>query len=303
MKKIILFFNGIFMGAADTVPGVSGGTIALICGIYEEFISTIKSFSPKIVKSFLKRITKPEEGNKEQFKKDVASLNLPFLIPLGIGIVFALLLLSSVIPASMDRYPIQTFSVFIGLIIASIKTPFRLIENKNLNVWMLLIAGFVFAFAVSVISSGNQTSENIAFYYLFFSGFLGISAMLLPGLSGAYILMILGVYRPVLELLSEVKSNPMLVFSMEGFKLISFVVGMVVGLMVFSRILTKLLKTKRDQTMALLTGLMTGALIVPFNEMREHNLADNIFLMTAFIAVGAALVIGIDLIKNKKVKN
>lgn len=286
------------MGAADIVPGISGGTIALILGIYEEFISTIKSFRPTVLISFAKRLINPTEQNRAKFKADFLSLNPGFIIPLGLGIVVAIAIGSRIIPSMMDNYPVHTFSFFIGLIIVSIKTPFNMIKKISPTVVFLLIIGTVFAWQISVMTPSSAEIEDIGLFYLFFSGFIGISAMLLPGISGSYILLVLGVYRPVLTLLNLVMSSPASMITLDGLRLLLFIMGLVSGLMVFSRLLTRLLKGFRDQTLAVLTGFLTGALIKPYQEINLENMSDNLPVIILFITLGIAVVVCCELAKN-----
>tara|TARA_A100001011_G_scaffold400842_1_gene519707 strand:+ start:28858 stop:29763 length:906 start_codon:yes stop_codon:yes gene_type:complete len=240
------------MGAADLVPGVSGGTIALITGIYKELLNSINSFSIKTIKLLI----------LGKFNEAWEQLNLNFILPLFAGIITSILVFSRILEWLMINEPIGLWSFFFGLLIACI---FFLVKTKlrySLNSMLYLVAGSFFSFIVTQL---DTFSNEIPLWYIFLAGFIGISAMILPGLSGAYVLFIMGVYKRVL-LNIRLAQELILDFNKEKFievasELGVFVFGILVGIKVFSKILSWLLDRYPDKCIAFLIGLMLGALI------------------------------------------
>ena len=239
------------MGAADLVPGVSGGTIALITGIYKELLESINSFSWNTLKNIKK------EGLTDVWKK----LNGFFLLTVFGGIITSILLLSQILEWFIINEPIGLWSFFFGLLIASIVYLIKTDLSLNISSLLYLCLGAVFSFLSTQLQG---TREDFSLWYLFISGFIGVSAMILPGLSGAYILFVMGVYQTIL---SNVRQAQELLFDFNQAKLFAvvsvlgvFVLGMIFGIKVFSKILTWLLKLYPKQIMAVLIGLMIGAL-------------------------------------------
>lgn len=251
MRHLFLFLKGMLMGAADLVPGVSGGTIALITGIYKELLESINSFSWNTLKNIKK------EGLTDVWKK----LNGFFLLTVFGGIITSILLLSQILEWFIINEPIGLWSFFFGLLIASIVYLIKTDLSLNISSLLYLCLGAVFSFLSTQLQG---TREDFSLWYLFISGFIGVSAMILPGLSGAYILFVMGVYQTIL---SNVRQAQELLFDFNQAKLFAvvsvlgvFVLGMIFGIKVFSKILTWLLKLYPKQIMAVLIGLMIGAL-------------------------------------------
>ena len=187
------------MGIADIVPGVSGGTIAIITGVYEELLKTLDGLDFKIIKNL----------KNNGFKYVWDYYNFSFLFSLGTGILLSIVILSHFILLLLDNYPVALWSLFLGLITASIFYLINQTKRLNLketkfiiptNVYFLLI-GLFLAVYVQTIKAGNS---DISYVYLFFCGMISITAMLLPGISGAYILVLLGAYETMLETFKEV---------------------------------------------------------------------------------------------------
>ena len=240
----LLYLKGMGMGAADVVPGVSGGTIALISGIYEEFIEALKSFSgaPKALKN---------GGLKGAW----LHINGKFLITLASGIVTSLLTLVFFIKYALENHPIAIWSFFFGLIIASCY-----FVGKTVNIWSLaniisLLVGTILIFLITSIAP-SQTSTEL--WMVFIAGTVAICAMILPGISGAFILVLIGQYKYIISSLSEL--NIVVVGT--------FALGCISGLLLFSHFLSWLLKKYHNLTLALLTGFMIGSLnkIWPWKE-------------------------------------
>ena len=251
MRYLILYLKGMLMGAADLVPGVSGGTIALITGIYKELLESINSISLSNLKLW------KQQGLKSVWGK----INGPFLIAVFGGILSSILLLSRLLEWLIENHPLVLWSFFFGLLIASIIYLFRTeLSFSILNV-LYVCFGAVISFLVTQLNGGaNQSS----LWYLFLSGFIGISAMILPGLSGAYILVVMGVYQTVL---SNVRIAQDLIFNFDQTQFINtasilgvFILGILVGIKVFAKFLSWLLNHYPQRSIAVLVGLMIGAL-------------------------------------------
>lgn len=239
------------MGMADIIPGVSGGTIALITGIYERLIFAIRGLSPDFAKKLLK-------GDVHGAAKDFRDMDIDFLVTLFLGIVVAFLLLSGVIRFLMAAYPANTYAFFFGLILASAGFVYRRVERIC---WKTVVSGLAgLIFALLLVGSGTlQSSHNIL--VIFFSGFIAICAMILPGISGAFILFFLGQYEYMLQALHSLDMLSVSVFS----------TGAVVGLLVMSHVLGYLLKNYKSITMSFLVGIMLGALEMPYENITGSN--------------------------------
>jgi putative membrane protein len=184
---IIISLKGMSMGAADVVPGVSGGTIAFISGIYEELLNSISSFNFGLIKVFKK------EGIKAVWEK----LNGNFLAALFVGIFISIISLAKLIESLLENHPVLIWSFFFGLVLASIIYVGKQITKWNLGSFVLLILGALIAYYITTLNP--MVSENSSPWFLFLSGMIAICAMILPGISGSFILVLLGAYKPVLN--------------------------------------------------------------------------------------------------------
>lgn len=234
-----LFFTGFMMGAADIVPGVSGGTMAFIMGVYENLIDGIKSFDLTALRLVLKR----------DFKGLFTHIPFRFLIALGLGILVAIVALSNVLGHAIETSPTYVFAFFGGLVLASILSIGLKIE-WSLSALIAIMIGAVFAFWLVGLEALNPENVSHALPVLFVSGMIAICAMILPGISGSFILLILGQYEFVLN---AVRNRDIV-------SLIAVAAGCVIGIMIFARILSWLLKHYWNLTIALLTGFMIGSL-------------------------------------------
>lgn len=244
---IIISLKGMAMGAADVVPGVSGGTIAFISGIYEELLNSISSFNFSLLKVF----------RKEGFKQVWNTVNGPFLLALFIGISVSVLSLAKLIATLLENHPIVIWSFFFGLVLASIIYIGKQITTWTIGSVLCLIFGVILAFYITTLNP--MVSENSSPWFLFLAGMIAICAMILPGISGSFILVLLGAYKPVLNALN----------TRDLFSIIVFMFGAVVGLLTFSRILKWLFFTYKNYTLATLTGFIIGSLnkIWPWQEI------------------------------------
>ncbi|MCI0710552.1 MAG: DUF368 domain-containing protein [Chloroflexi bacterium] len=245
-----LFFSGLAMGSADIVPGVSGGTMAFILDIYEDLLNAIKSFNLDVIKHLL------------QFKirEAIDLTHWRFLLPLGAGIGTAVLALSGILSWLLDNEPVFLFSFFLGLVVASIVAVGARIEGWRPPVIGSLIGGTVVAYWIVGLVPAEVSHSPLN---LFLSGVVAIMAMILPGISGSFILLILGQYEYALESVKELRI----------LDLATLAAGCVVGITFFSRILSFLLARYHTVMIAALVGFMVGSLrkIWPWKEAAEKT--------------------------------
>lgn len=245
ISKTGLIVRGFAMGIAEVIPGVSGGTIAFISGIYNQLLDTIKA-----ILSFEPFLAFKEKGWKGLWSK----INGDFMLYLLLGMAGGLVLGVFVITHLMDNYPIPLWSFFFGLIIASTWFIAKQIPSWNLTNIGLFVFGTVLAYLYTVVSPTNGIE---ALWFVFISGTIAISALLLPGISGSFILLLLGMYAFVV---GSVK-NLLIDFNTSYlYVVIVFALGCLLGLATFSRFLSWLFKIYPNQTLALLTGFMLGSL-------------------------------------------
>ncbi len=237
LGKILLSLKGVAMGAADVVPGVSGGTIAFITGIYEELISSINEINLGALKVLKK------DGIKAFWEK----INGTFFVFLFAGIIVSIASLAKLVLFLLENHPVEIWSFFFGLIVASTYVVGKTVEKWNMPVLLAFAIGTVIAVYISSI----QTVANAdASWYIFLSGCIAICAMILPGISGSFILVLLGSYHTVLD---AIKSKEILTLGM-------FMTGCLVGILSFSKLLKFLFSRFKDLTIAVLAGFMLGSL-------------------------------------------
>ena len=246
--------KGACMGAADVIPGVSGGTIAFITGIYDQLISSINSINGTAVKLFF-------SGKFKEFWKHI---NGNFLLSLFCGIIISVLSLAGLMQYLLEHHPIQTWAFFFGLIVASSIFILRGIEGWNLKSVIFLILGVILGIVVCTLSP-TQTPD--ALWFIFLSGAVAICAMILPGISGSFILLILGKYKYIMGTITGVTTGAAVG---EGLVILGvFAVGAVCGILAFSRFLHWLLARYHKQTLLVLAGFIIGSLVKvwPWNNM------------------------------------
>lgn len=234
---LLISLKGIAMGAADAVPGVSGGTIAFISGIYEELITTISNVNLTLFKTI----------KTEGWKAFWVKANGPFVLALLVGILISFVSFMSLAKYLMEKHPVLIWSFFFGLIVVSIY-----FVGKQITTWkpLTIIAIIIGAVIAYYITSLPSLAANNNPWFLFIAGAIAICAMILPGISGSFILVILGAYKAL--------SNAMHDFDLK--KIAIFAMGAVVGLLSFSRLLKWLFKNYHNTTLALLTGFILGSL-------------------------------------------
>ncbi len=238
-SRALLFGKGIAMGAADVVPGVSGGTIAFITGIYDELLGSLKKCGPSAL------LVLSKEGPKALWQH----INGTFLLTLFAGVLTSIFSLAQLITWLLKAYPIQIWSFFFGLVLVSAWHMGQQIYREwSIPSIITLLVGTVLAWLIS--AGVPLAAHDIGLLTFFFAGALAICAMILPGISGSFILLLLGFYGPVIE---AVKSFNLPVLAI-------FAAGCVIGLLSFSHLLSWLLEKARVPTMAFLIGLMLGSL-------------------------------------------
>lgn len=244
----ILTLKGMGMGAADVVPGVSGGTIAFIVGIYDELINSIKSINGESLKLLF-------SGNLKAFWQYIHA-NFLFSILLGIGIsVFSL---AKVITWLLVAHPVLVWSFFFGLVLASTWFVSKDIKEWNWKTIAGFVAGAIIAFYITIATPAETSAE---WWFIFICGAIAICAMILPGISGSFILVLLGKYFFIMEAVKTLNIKVMLIFAAGAF----------IGITTFSRVLSYALKYFRNITLAVLTGFMLGSLnkVWPWKEKIE----------------------------------
>jgi putative membrane protein len=278
---IKLFFKGVFMGIADAIPGVSGGTIALLLGIYEELISTISGLNFSLV-------TKLKNNG---FKSFWESLNGNFLITLVLGIGISLILFVKISANLLTSHPLYVWSFFLGLILATVYVIYKLIESWNLvNMISTLL---MIAFSIILTSDSLDISDDTNLFYILICGIIASSAMILPGISGSLILVILGVYKILIEALDNL-----------DIKIISsFIVGAIIGVISFSKILKWLFRNYKSLAYSIMLGLVIGSIekIWPWNKSFSAELSNlDLFVSISLVILGFIIVFLLE--KRKKVK-
>jgi len=295
---IMLYLKGIAMGGADVVPGVSGGTIAFITGIYEKLLNSIKSFDIEALK-FLKSF---------EIKALWEHVNGTFLVVLFAGIATSVLSLANIITYLLNNHPIQVWAFFFGLIVISALIILREIKKWSFGVVLSMIAGIAIAYFITATSPAETPDEP---WFMFIAGAVAICAMILPGISGSFILLLFGKYEYVISALKDFRIAD----------LIFLALGCAVGLLSFARLVSWLFKKFHNLTVGLLSGFMIGSLnkvwpwkdtletyidrhgeikplfqvnILP-TEYLERTGGEPFFLEAiAFAAFGFLLVLGID---------
>lgn len=254
-KYLLVFLKGTGMGAADVVPGVSGGTIAFITGIYEELINSIKSIDLQAIKFFF-------TGKWISFWKHI---NGNFLLSVFLGIAAAVISLAKVLEHLLETQPVLIWSFFFGLILISSFVVAQKIKKWDYAKVVSLVAGIGVAFYITSVTPAETTD---AAWFIFLSGVLASCAMILPGISGSFILLLLGKYQFALNAVNEVNIPDLLILG----------AGAVTGLLSLSRVLSWLFRKYHDMTVALLAGFMIGSLnkIWPWKQTVESVIIEGV---------------------------
>ena len=300
-KYLLVCLKGIGMGAADVIPGVSGGTIAFMTGIYEELVGSINNINGAAVKLLFK-------GRFREFWKHI---NGTFLVSLIAGILISIMSLAKLMTYLLSHLPVPTWAFFFGLIIASSVFILRDIKGWKLKDGVMLVLGVILGVVVCTLS---PTETPDALWFIFLSGSIAICAMILPGISGSFILLILGKYEFMLSTLTKILSGDGVLLDFAV--VVIFVLGALVGILAFSRFLHWLLAHYHRSTLLVLAGFIIGSLVKvwPWSDMtvvreaqllRTGSLAEidlQIPAAVIFCLVGAALVTVLELLAQRKEK-
>ena len=278
LNFISLFLKGSFMGIANIIPGVSGGTIALITGIYEKLINSLKSINFESFKLLFNL----------KFKEFINNINLNFLLPIFLGTVIGVLSFAKFLNYLFDNKPILIWSFFFGLILASVFSIIKEIKEVNYKIIFLFLFGSLISVYIGFSNPIMYPNDN--YFYIFFCGIIGICGMILPGLSGSYLLILLGNYKllmidsmnavfEIIELIISFNLNDIKEFSKykDVINFTIFFFGSVFGLIVFSNLLSKIFKKYKDIILAILSGFVFGSLSIIWPWKRalyDNNLFD-----------------------------
>ncbi len=289
----VLVLKGIGMGAADVVPGVSGGTIALIVGIYEELVNSIKSVNLHALKLLF----------TFKFADFWRQINGSFLLSVVSGILISIYSLAKLVTFLLENHPVMIWAFFFGLVLSSIYYVVKNVSEWNvMNVFMFLV-GTAVAYYITIVTPTSTTND---LWFIFLSGAIAICAMILPGISGSFILLLLGKYE---YMMSAVKN-------LDIFLLVVFAAGALVGIVLFSRLLSYLLANFYNITISLLSGFMLGSLnkVWPWklplsyapdgSVLTERNILPDAYMWEGIvlILVGVAVVVILETVSSRKEK-
>lgn len=297
---LVVYLKGLCMGAADAVPGVSGGTIALIAGIYERLINAIAELDPRVIEHVPRLHT---EDGRAAFVRELIEMDVPFLLALGAGILTAVVLMVEIMNTAMEQFPTPTAAFFFGLIAAAAVVLFRYVSVDSPGRIGAAVLGFGLAVFVAGFTQDGGGSSSVVL--LFGSGALAISAMVLPGVSGAFILYMLGQYEYMSglpgEFISELSSflgsgDPSAVIAV-GTPIAVFIAGAFIGLFTVAHAVNYALEHYRAATLTFLVSLMVGSLRAPVRDITENagDLSTSLIGVSVVAGVvGALLVIALD---------
>ncbi|MBN2517650.1 MAG: DUF368 domain-containing protein [Candidatus Altiarchaeota archaeon] len=292
MDSIKIFIRGLLMGVCDLIPGISGGTIAFITGIYIRLINAVHNVLAYLGGDLIKYLTLRKKTTFEGLKDDMRGLDVPFLAILLLGILTSILLGSKLIKFLLDYYFAYTISFFVGLILASSKIIFDRIEKHDLRNMTFGVLGFALGFATVFIP---EVSAEPTLPYVFLGGFLAISAMFLPGISGAFVLLVLGLYGFMIGALNDMGGRFIYI--------LAFVAGAMAGAAVISKLIVFLFKKDRCKTLYFLLGLVLGALSTPIKNIFGKTSVwtfEQAAIMVALAIVGILAVLLISRKGNRK---
>ena len=304
LDYLTISVKGACMGAADVIPGVSGGTIAFIMGIYDEFVGSIAKFDKTAVGLLF----------KARFREFWKHINGGFLLAILLGIGVSVVSLAGLMQMLLKDFPIQTWSFFFGLIVASSIFILKEISGWKLAEGLYLASGIVLGVVVCTLSP-TQTPDGL--WFVFISGAIAICAMILPGISGSFILLILGKYKYIMSAISACVANVGALWGAEGADAVLFwesavvvavfMAGAIVGILSFSKFLHWLLARWHKQTLIVLAGFIVGSLVKiwPWNNPEavvqvEQTGGLQIGWAVAFALVGFFLVTGIEFLGKYK---
>ncbi len=273
------YLRGLLMGGADIIPGVSGGTVALIVGIYERLIASTKEAFAAVI-SLMK-------VDLDGFRSHLEAVDWTLVVPVLTGIVTALLLGAAILPGLLEQYPVEMRAAFFGLIVGSLYIPWHRMGTLGWTNAAIALAATVAAFVLVGLPTADPSNPNLL--AVFFMASIAICAMILPGVSGAFLLLVFGIYEPTLD---AVHDRDLLYIG-------TFVAGAAVGIGSFSGLLNWLLEHYHDLTMSVLIGLMAGSLralwpwITVDRELLLPRVEEPIALPVSLMVGGVILVLGL----------
>lgn len=290
-----IYLKGFFMGSADTVPGVSGGTIALITGIYERLIAALTAVDPRTLRDLLRV---HDADARESIRVQLVRMDVVFLLALGLGMITAFVSLAHALERAVHQYPAPTYAFFFGLIGASAVVLYDQVDVSTPRRLGVAVLGVAFAAAVT----GRATAGvSHALPMILFSGALAVCAMILPGVSGSFLLILVGQYEYMLGALNRFtgsiaglasRGTPADVFAAAP-PVVVFVAGALAGLLTLAHAVDWALDNHRAATLTLLVSLMVGGLRLPAERVFAAE-APNAALVAAGLVAGAALVFAVD---------
>lgn len=286
MKSLLqIYFKGILMGISDLIPGISGGTIAFITGIYQRLILVLSQLSLKQFIDIFKEFTKPKTSLKKKsqgFFKKIKDLDFDFLGILFLGILTAIFLGATGISYVFENYTQYTLAFFIGLILSSAYIIFESISKKKHHYFIILFGAIIGA---SLIFLPQQNNETISLFWIFLGGFIASSAMILPGISGSFILLVLGIYPFVLSFLS----SPFSYIT----ELLLLVLGVIMGILFLSKLIHIALERYKEKVLSLLIGLILGGLLLPLRDISRtiQEVEIGIILFLFLLGIGAGVLL------------
>ncbi|WP_435358639.1 DUF368 domain-containing protein [Haloarchaeobius sp. DFWS5] len=293
-EALSVYLKGFLMGAADTVPGVSGGTIALITGIYERLIGSITALDPALLGEL--------RNGREGVVSILERVDAVFLIVLGVGIVTAVVTLSRVLHDALQDYPALMAAFFFGLIAASAVVLYREVDVRTPGRIAVALVGIGLAAGITMLPASTL---DHSLPVIFFSGVIAICAMILPGVSGSFFLYVLQQYEYMTGTLKEF-TNGLVAVATGGDAqavvdsvgvVVTFCTGAVIGLLTMSRVVSWALEHYRAATLTFLVSLMVGGLALPMQTIAEENAlatGESTMAVVALAIVGGALVLGVD---------
>ncbi|MCD8177142.1 MAG: DUF368 domain-containing protein [Tannerellaceae bacterium] len=283
---LLIILKGMGMGAADVVPGVSGGTIAFIVGIYEELLDSIKSINVTSLKLLF----------TGKFSACWKAINGSFLLSLVLGIAISIFSLAKLITWLLETQPILVWAFFFGLVMASTWIVSKEVTQWNWKTISCFIAGAVVAYFITAGTPAEQ-AEYLPLWFVFIAAMIAICAMILPGISGSFILVLLGGYKYIMEAVKNLDITVILVFAC----------GAVIGITSFARLLSYALKNFHNTTISMLAGFMLGSLnkVWPWkNPVTESNILPDQLIWQGLLLIGLGFVLvwGIEKISSSQNK-
>ncbi len=284
MKKLKYFLCGLAMGAADTVPGVSGGTIAFITGIYTQLLNAVKAVNLNFFSLLF----------KGKFKQAFRLIPWDFCIPLVLGIGIAIFSLASLVVFLLENHENLIWAFFFGLILSSLYLLVQEIITIKTHVFISIILFILGSLLALWLTFTNPISLSHTPTTIFFSGFIAICAMILPGISGSFILVLLGQYQYIIQAVSQ----------LNFFTLLPFALGAILGLISFSHLVSYCLNKFYQPTLAFLSGILAGSLVMlfPYYEFKSQSFSTLSFI-TLLIIMGFIIPLVLNLLSKTKTRN